>query len=124
VIGSTRNLRVWAYPAPADLRKGYDGLYGLVVSELGCDPLSGDCFLFTNRVRTRAKVLVWDGTGLCIYQKRLERGRFAPLWERTVSNGAIELTMSELALYLEGSRRNIRTKPLPMCRIYDYFPSG
>ena len=76
MIGSTRNLRVWAYPAPADLRKGYDGLYGLVVSELGRDPLSGDCFLFTNRVRTRAKVLVWDGTGLCIYQKRLERNRF------------------------------------------------
>ena len=68
MIGSTRNLRVWAYPAPADLRKGYDGLYGLVVSELERDPLSGDCFLFTNRVRTRAKVLIWDGTGLCLYQ--------------------------------------------------------
>ena len=113
MIGSTRNLRVWAYPAPADLRKGYDGLYGLVVSELGRDPLSGDCFLFTNRVRTRAKVLVWDGTGLCIYQKRLERGRFAPLWERAVTNGAIELTMSELALYLEGSRLAVRVALSP-----------
>jgi transposase len=113
VIGSTRNLRVWAYPAPADLRKGYDGLYGLVVSELGRDPLSGDCFLFTNRVRTRAKVLVWDGTGLCIYQKRLERGRFAPLWERAVTGGAIELTMSELALYLEGSRLAVRVALSP-----------
>jgi transposase len=113
VIGSTRNLRVWAYPAPADLRKGYDGLYGLVVSELGRDPLSGDCFLFTNRVRTRAKVLVWDGTGLCIYQKRLERGRFAPLWERAVADGAIELTMSELALYLEGSRLAVRVALSP-----------
>ena len=68
MIGSTRNLRVWAYPAPADLRKGFDGLYGLVVSELERDPLSGDCFLFTTGVRTRAKGLVWDGTGLCIYQ--------------------------------------------------------
>lgn len=113
MIGSTRNLRVWAYPAPADLRKGYDGLYGLVVSELGRDPLSGDCFLFTNRVRTRAKVLVWDGTGLCIYQKRLERGRFAPLWERAVTDGAIELTMSELALYLEGSRLAVRVALSP-----------
>ena len=113
MIGSTRNLRVWAYPAPADLRKGYDGLYGLVVSELGHDPLSGDCFLFTNRVRTRAKVLVWDGTGLCIYQKRLERGRFAPLWERAVTGGAIELTMSELALYLEGSRLAVRVALSP-----------
>jgi transposase len=113
VIGSTRNLRVWAYPAPADLRKGFDGLYGLVVSELERDPLSGDCFLFTNRVRTRAKVLVWDGTGLCIYQKRLERGRFAPLWERAVADGAIELTMSELALYLEGSRLAVRVALSP-----------
>ena len=50
------------------------------------------------------KVLLVDGTGLCIYQKRLEQGRFAPLWERRVAEGAIELTLSELALYLEGSR--------------------
>ena len=113
MIGSTRNLRVWAYPAPADLRKGFDGLYGLVVSELERDPLSGDCFLFTNRRCTRAKVLVWDGTGLCIYQKRLERGRFAPLWERAVTGAAIELTMSELALYLEGSRLAVRVALSP-----------
>jgi transposase len=46
-------------------------MYGLVVSKLGRDPLSGDCFLFTNRRRTRAKVLLWDGTGLCVYQNQL-----------------------------------------------------
>ena len=103
MIGSTRSLRVFAYPAPADLRKGYDGLHGLVASGLGRDVLSGDCFLFTNRTRTRAKVLVWDGTGLCIYMKRLERGRFAKLWEDGRGT-AVELTMSELALFLEGSR--------------------
>ena len=66
-------------------------------------PLSGDCFLFVNRTRTRAKVLLWDGTGLCIYQKRLEQGRFACLWEKARSRD-VELTMSELALFLEGSR--------------------
>ena len=106
MIGSTRSLQVWAYPAPADLRKGFDGLYGLVVSELRRDPLSGDCFLFTNRKRTRAKVLLWDGTGLCIYMKRLEQGRFARLWRAAGEEPAdtIELTMSELALFLEGSR--------------------
>ena len=53
MIGSTRNLRVWGYPAPADLRKGFDGLQGLVANELGKDPLFGDCFLFANRTRTR-----------------------------------------------------------------------
>ncbi len=103
MIGSTRALRVWAYPEAADLRAGYDGLSALVTRTLGRDPLSGHLFIFQNRTRTRAKVLVWDGTGLCIYQKRLEQGRFACLWKAT-GHGAIELTMSELALFLEGSR--------------------
>jgi transposase len=112
VIGSSRKLSVWAYPAPADLRNGYDGLSGLVAAKLGLDPLSGDCFLFVNRKLTRAKVLVWDGTGLCIYQKRLEQGRFAALWKRE-SGGAVELTTSELALFLEGSRAMERVKLSP-----------
>jgi transposase len=104
MIGSTRALAVWAYPAPADLRKGFDGLAGLVATTLRQDPLRGDCFLFVNRDRTRAKVLVSDGTGLCIYQKRLEQGRFASLWQRAGDTRAVELTMSELALFLEGAR--------------------
>lgn len=103
MIGSTRNLRVWAWPEPADLRKGYDGLYQLVRDGLHLDPLCGDCFLFTNRNRNRAKVLHWDGTGLCIYMKRLEQGRFACLW-KLGEDGALELTQSELALFLEGSQ--------------------
>ena len=71
MIGSTRNLHVFAYSSPADLRKGFDGLYGIVMSELQRDPLDGDCFLFVNRTRSRAKVLLWDGTGLCIYMNQL-----------------------------------------------------
>ena len=102
MIGSTRQVTVWAYGAPADLRKGFDGLSGLVSQRLGQDPLSGDCFLFVNATRKRAKVLLWDGTGLCIYAKRLERGRFACLW-REVSARVVRLTMSELQLFLEGS---------------------
>ena len=62
------------------MRKGYDGLYGLVSNDLSLDPLSGDLYLFVSRNRVRAKVLMWDGTGLYIFSKRLERGRFAPLW--------------------------------------------
>ncbi len=103
MIGSTRTLRVWAYPEPADLRAGYDGLAALVTHQLGRDPLSGHLFLFANRTRTRAKVLVWDGTGLCIYQKRLEQGRFALLWKAR-RGASVELTLSELTLFLEGSR--------------------
>lgn len=105
MIGSTRNLHVFAYSSPADLRKGFDGLYGIVRSELQRDPLDGDCFLFVNRARSRAKVLLWDGTGLCIYMKRLEQGRFACLWEKAQSETSVELTMSELALFLEGSEQ-------------------
>ena len=71
MIGSTRTLRVWAYPAPADLRKGFDGLQALVAQTLRRDPLSGDCYLFVNRTRRRAKVLLWDGTGLCIYSENI-----------------------------------------------------
>ena len=102
MIGFTRRVRVFAYAKPADMRKHYDGLYALVVSEMNADPLSGDLFLFTNRRRTRAKALLWDGTGLCIYQKRLERGRFALLWRRS-DKEMFEMTLSELALFFEGS---------------------
>jgi transposase len=77
VIDLSRRVRVFAYTRPVDMRKQYDGLYALVVAELKADPLSGDLLLFTNRRRTRARVLLWNGTGLCLYQKRLERGRFA-----------------------------------------------
>lgn len=103
MIGSTRALHVWAYAAPADLRKSYDGLDALVRRDLQRDPLSGDLFLFINRRRNRAKVLLWDGTGPCIYMKRLEQGRFAAPW-RMIRDGRVELTASELALLLEGGK--------------------
>jgi len=103
VIGSTRQITVWAYGGPADLRKGFDGLSGLVSQGLRHDPLSGDCYLFVNATRKRAKVLVWDGTGLCIYAKRLEQGRFACLWRDPSTSTPLRLTMSELQLFLEGS---------------------
>ena len=102
MIGSTRQVSVYAYGGPVDMRKGFDGLSGLVERELGRDPLSGDLFLFVNRNLRRAKVLLWDGTGLCIYAKRLSRGRFTAPWARE-GEAALEMTMSELALFLEGS---------------------
>lgn len=102
MIGSTRAVRVWARAAPTDLRNGYNGLYGLVTQELGQDPLSGDLFLFVNRRRRAAKVLGWDGTGLCVYQKRLSKGRFACLWD-TPQDGTLRLTLAELTLFLEGA---------------------
>ncbi|MCC6264050.1 MAG: IS66 family insertion sequence element accessory protein TnpB, partial [Bryobacterales bacterium] len=59
-----------------DMRKGFEGLYGLVRDELRCDPLSGHLFLFANASRTRLKLLFWDGSGLWVCAKRLEKGRF------------------------------------------------
>jgi transposase len=100
VIGVGRSVRVWARPCPTDLRKGYNGLYGLVQNELGRDPLGGDLFLFVNRKRNSCKVLLWDGTGLCIFSKRLEKGRFAKLWRDDAD--VLTLTTSELQLFIEG----------------------
>lgn len=100
ILGTTRAIRAFAYPRPTDLRKGYDGLFGLVKTGLGRDPLSGELFLFVNRRRDACKVLMWDGTGLCIFQKRLARGRFAALWRDDVT--AARLTATELALFIEG----------------------
>jgi transposase len=97
-----RRVTVYAYGVPTDMRKGFDGLCALVTQALHRDPLSGDVFLFLSRDRIRAKVLHWDGTGLCVYAKRLERGRFASLW-RDVRDDAITLTVSELDLFLDGS---------------------
>jgi transposase len=103
VIGPTRRVRVFAFTAPVDMRKSYDTLGAVVANELGHDILEGDVFLFVGRTRRRAKVLYWDGTGLCVLQKRLEKGRFAAPWERARSSAALEWTPSELALFLEGS---------------------
>jgi transposase len=98
------------------MRKGMDGLYGLVTSLLAKDPLSGDLFLFVSRDRKRAKVLLWDGTGLCLYAKRLERGQFAKLWAGEEEN-TLELTMSEMSLFLEGSRLvgKVAVSPQKLC---------
>jgi transposase len=102
MIGSTRHIRVFAYEAPVDMRRGFDGLHALVTQGLQRDVLAGDVFLFVSRTRKRAKALFWDGTGLCIYAKRLEQGRFAAPWGKD-ADGPMEMTMSELALFLEGS---------------------
>ena len=102
MIGSTRQVSVFAFGAPTDMRKSYDTLAVLVTRELGRDVLSGDVFVFVGKTRRRAKVLYFDGTGLCLFQKRLETGRFAAPWQRR-GDGALRWTMSELSLFLEGS---------------------
>jgi transposase len=93
---------IYAYCQPTDMRKGVEGLSALVREELGKDPLSGSLFLFTNRRRTLAKVLWFDGSGACVLAKRIEKGRFAALWKFT-ERSSLYLKRSELELFLEGS---------------------
>lgn len=101
MIGSTRSVRVFAYTKPADLRRSYDGLFAIATEEMRRDVLAGDLFLFVNKRRNRAKVLLFDGTGMCIYMKRMDKGRFAAPWRRSTEE--VEMTTSELALFLEGA---------------------
>jgi transposase len=96
MFGLSRRVRVFAYQVPVDMRKSFNTLSGLVLS-LGHEITAGDAYLFVGKGRRRAKVLWFDGTGLCLLAKRLEKGHFARVWERA------ELTVSELQLFLEGS---------------------
>jgi len=85
--------------------------------DLARNPMSGEMYLFTNRLRNRAKVLLFDGTGLCLYCKRLDKGRFARLWGDGQEGHSVELTTTELALFLEGSELvgRISLSPSPVC---------
>ena len=84
-----------------DMRKGFEGLYGLVRDQLGADPLSGHLFLFSNRTRTRLKALVWDGSGLWVCAKRLEKGRFR--WpEASEKQHSVTMRAEELAMLVNG----------------------
>lgn len=70
------NQRIWLYTRPTDMRKSFNGLIGLVVQALKENPLNGDLFVFINRRKTHMKVLYFDGSGYCIWLKRLEQGQF------------------------------------------------
>jgi transposase len=96
--------RVYLAVGATDMRKGFDGLFGLVQQRLALDPLSGHLFLFCNRPRTRLKALYWDGSGLWVCAKRLEKGRFC--WPSAAGEGPAgaraSINAEELALLLGG----------------------
>jgi transposase len=99
MISVSAATRVFVALAPVDMRKSFNGLYGLVQIQLQQDPLSGHLFVFTNRHRNRVKLLYWDGTGLWVYAKRLERGRFT--WPEG-QGASILLRGEELTAMLSG----------------------
>jgi transposase len=102
MIGWTRRVAVHVCVRPIDMRKSFDTLALLVSKELGRDVLDGELFVFVGKTRRRVKVLYFDGTGLCLLAKRLEKGRFPAPWQLR-PEGAMQLTTTELSLLLEGS---------------------
>jgi transposase len=112
MIGLPRGLTVFMYGDPVDMRKSFDTLSALVAHEMKRDLLEGDLFLFVGRDRKRAKVLYFDGTGLCVLSKRLEQGQFGAPWKQRRS----EMTLSELALVIEGSEAARKPLSPPLLR--------
>lgn len=93
--------RIYLAAGATDMRQGFEGLYGQVRDRLELDPRSGHLFLFANRQRTRLKLLCFDGTGLWVCAKRLERGRFH--WPEAEPGATrVQLGAYELALLLGG----------------------
>lgn len=109
MIGLPAGTRVWLACGVTDMRKGFDGLAALVQLKLAEDPFSGHLFVFRGRRGDRLKILWWDGDGLCLFAKRLERGRF--VWPQA-ADGAVHVTHAQLAMLLEGIdwRRPVRTQ--------------
>lgn len=99
MISLPAQVRVFLCTKPTDMRKGFDGLSGLVTQVFQADGLSGDLFLFFNRRRDRIKILLWDRDGFVIWYKRLEQGTYQIPEAR---DDGCELTANQLALLLGG----------------------
>jgi transposase len=101
VFGVGPATRIYLAAGATDMRKGFEGLYGLVRDRLSCEPLSGHLDLFCNAQRNRLKILFWDGTGLWVCAKRLPKGCFT--WPQSGdAQGKVMLSHEELSLLLGG----------------------
>jgi transposase len=98
MLNFTGSLKVFVALEPCDLRMSFNGLHGLVRERLREDPLQGALFVFSNRSHTRLKMLYWDGTGMWVLIKRLERGTFS--WPKPSESGAVKLRLAPEALAL------------------------
>jgi transposase len=99
MIGPTGAVRVMVATRPVDFRKGADGLAMLVRESLAADPFSGAIYVFRAKRADRIKLVFWDGTGLCLYAKRLEDGIFR--WPK-IEDGVMRLSAAQLSALLEG----------------------
>lgn len=101
LFGLEEATKVFLYAQPTDMRKGFDGLYGLVLECLELDPRCGYLFVFLNSQRKCIKVLHWNNDGLALFYKRLERGTFKRPTARVNAPNS-ELTKEELFMILRG----------------------
>jgi transposase len=99
MIALAAGTRVWLAAGVTDMRKGMDGLAALVQTTLAENPFSGQLFVFRGRRGDLVKLLWFDGDGICLFAKRLERGRF--VWPQATS-GSVWLTAAQLSMLLEG----------------------
>jgi transposase len=99
MIAFPASVRVWLATGHTDMRRGFDGLALLVQEQLKRDPHSGQLFVFRGRRGGLIKILWHDGQGMCLFAKRLERGRF--IWP-SASAGAVTITAAQLGYLLEG----------------------
>ncbi|NKB84707.1 IS66 family insertion sequence element accessory protein TnpB [Brucella grignonensis] len=99
MIGPTGAVKVMVATKPVDFRKGAEGLAALVRETMGADPFSGAVYVFRAKRADRIKLIFWDGTGVCLYAKRLEDGEFR--WPK-VQDGVMRLTAAQLSALLEG----------------------
>jgi len=102
--------RIFFAAGATDMRKGFDGLQGIVSGVLEQDPLCGHLFLFINRRRDKLKILYWDGDGLALWYKRLEQGTFQMPRVDSAAKSA-ELRSEELTMLLRGiDYHNVRRR--------------
>lgn len=111
MIGFAQGTKVFLACQPVDMRKGFNGLAAQVATVIKMDPYCGHAFVFRGKRGDYVKVLYWDGSGLCLYAKRLEKGRF--VWPPIIDE-RLHLTSAQLALLIEGMdwRRTVAA-PLP-----------
>lgn len=102
MLSFTGSLKVFLALTPQDMRKSFNGLCATVVEQLGGDPRQGALYVFINKRHTRLKILFWDGTGLWVAAKRLERGRFSWPRPREADQRHLSLSPEALAMLTDG----------------------
>ena len=101
MTGLSPNHRYYVYSKATDMRKGFDGLSGLVQSKMASNPMDGSVYIFINRRRDRMKMLVWEPGGFMMYYKRLEQGTF-DLPQKSGESGKIQISWEILAMLISG----------------------